>query len=130
MELFMKKSILSVAAVLFAVSAQANTVCDTNINKDIHMGNTDISIVSLGGNQVEIILMTSDGIGHFASSPKIFNVTAQSYGPEIVKYVNQGEGFELEVNYQPIGGRIRGTFTYSGFPIFANAPVVCTGSAN
>jgi hypothetical protein len=127
----MKNFLFAAALILTAGAAQAAPLtCNTNVNKDPRQGNTSITIESVSNDRVSISQVTSGGMAHFVTAPRVFDAFIQHIGPEMVKYTNAEEGFELTVTFQPIGGQIRGNVTTEVFGQKMSAPVVCVQAMN
>jgi hypothetical protein len=128
----MFKTYLALATlILTAGAAQAAPVtCNTNVNADPRKGNTSITINAVNNERVSITEVTSGGMAHFVTAPRTFDAFVQHLGPEMVKYVNAEQGFELTVVYQPIGGKIRGTVKTEILGRKVSEPVVCVMALN
>ena len=119
------------ALVLTAGAAQAAPVtCNTNIDHNPRMGNTSITINSVNNERVSITEQTSGGMAHFITAPKTFDAFIKHIGPEAVEYTNAEEGFSLEIIFQPIGGKIRGSLTADVMGRKITTPVECVAAMN
>jgi hypothetical protein len=127
----MKKQILIATLVsLCTLAAQASTVvCNTNTTNDPRKGNTSISISTIDG-QLTATEITRGGMAHFVSAPKYIPVQAKNVGPEVVFYFNADVGFQLQVGFQPIGGKRFGTLTQVIDGKDVETPVVCNIGQN
>jgi len=131
---FMKNAFFALSAlILTATSAHAAPlVCNTNQDNDPRKGNNYITIESIGrDNRVEVTLESNGGMAKFVTAPIKFDATYTTFGPEVVKYVNKENGFELTVNFMRMGGQILGTVTApSAFIALKDAPVSCVQALN
>jgi hypothetical protein len=128
----MKTFTLALAAlILTAGAAQAAPLtCNSNVDNNPRKGNTSITINSVSRDRVEISQVTSGGMAHFITAPLVFDASVKNEGPEMVKYENAEKGFTLEVVYQPIAGKIRGTLTAEVMGSKYSSPVVCVKAMN
>ena len=124
------KAILAAVAAIFAGSVHAAPLyCTTNVTHNPLLGETSVTIDTKGG-QLQASLVMSGGIAKFVTAPKVINVTAKNFGPEVVVYSNDAEGFAMTVNFQPIAGQIRGSLKESAFGAPITSPVVCVQALN
>ena len=117
--------------ILTAGAAQAAPLtCNTNVGNNPRLGNTSVTINSVSRDRVEVSQETSGGMAHFITAPLKFDAAVQHVGPEAVIYTNAEQGFKLEVIFQPIGGKIRGTLTTEVFGSKITSPVICVQAVN
>jgi hypothetical protein len=124
----MKKFALAALVALSSTFAHAAPVsCTTNVDHNLRLGSTNVVIEQKDGKTV-ITQSSNGGMAHWVSRAKTFAVTVTHEGPEVVRYTNDSEGFDLTVVYQPIGGEIRGTLVTEAMGEKLNTPVVCSAA--
>jgi hypothetical protein len=112
-----------------AAASAAPLTCNTNVTNNPRLGNTSITIEATesGATATEV---TRGGLAQFITAPVTFSVSVEHIGPEVTKYTNEEEGFELSVIFQPINGKIHGSLTSHQFSQLTNVPVICVEAFN
>ncbi len=125
----MKNLLLAAILTFVAGSAQAAPIfCTTNIDQNPRQTSTNITITPAGPGLASVRQQTNGGMAHFVTAPRIFDVAVKHIGPEVAKYTNAEENFELVISFQRLGGSIRGTLNTLVFGQKLEAPVSCVAA--
>jgi hypothetical protein len=117
--------ILGTLFALTSVAQAAPVICTTNINHDYRQISTEFSIVLTKDGQTQITYQTFGGLAHYVGAPETITVDVQNRGPELVDYSNTKADFDLTIAYQPVDGKIHGTYTGEIMDTKVQAPVTC-----